>query len=75
MLPSGQTPTREGSLRIASPPAGLLAGRILTPVGLVCALTGLYLVSIAMESLGIVLGFAAMIFGLPTQGYPGGPGS
>lgn len=75
--------------------ASLTIGRVLAAVGLViCIPAGLYLISIAMDSLGIVLGMVgfflgarrigtvtvvlgvcAMIFGLLTQGYPGGPGT
>ena len=89
--------TRSGS---GGPPQGastasLTVGRVLALIGLVvCIPAGLYLISIAMDSLGIVLGVvgyflgsrrlgvvtvvlgvAAMVFGLLTQGYPGGPGS
>lgn len=94
-MPSEPSSTRDDSSRSVPSPAGLLAGRVLALIGLVvCVPAGLYLISIAMESLGIVLGvvgyflgarrlgtvtvvlgLAAMIFGLLTQGSPGGPGS
>ena len=94
-MPSQPSSTRDDSSRSVSSPASLLAGRILALIGLVvCVPAGLYLISIAMESLGVVLGtvgyflgarrvgtvtvvlgLAAMIFGLLTQGYPVGPGA
>ena len=63
-MPSQPSSTRDNSSRSVSSPAGLLAGRILALIGLVvCVPAGLYLISIAMESLGVVLGTVGYFLG------------
>ena len=93
-MPNGTRSGVGGAPRSAST-ASLTIGRVLALIGLVvCIPAGLYLISIAMDALGmvlgvvgyflgsrrlgvvtVVLGVAAMVFGLLTQGYPGGPAS
>ena len=44
-------------------------------LGIVLGVVGYFLGSRRLGTVTVVLGLAAMIFGLLTQGYPGGPGS